>query len=265
MNSLATMAVVGGLLAFSSLRETSSHKTRLVLVLSTLAAGVIATFSFASGMAVWPALLTLAFLRRTAGKILAALGLTGAACLAIFLCMPNNSKSEVGGSLGGLLNHPLMLVLHFAQVLGAPWGFASEWLFPPGTEPSTLLIAAVTGGLGLHPFHDRLFPVVALPACRREGGDRGLWRDPVHSRLGGPDHARTTWGDDGARERSIRSTRLFLDDVFLGGTARDDPLPVAMAAGAFCFFCLARPRFVSLYRAFEQEHGISLRQNPGRD
>ena len=75
--------------------------------------------------------------------------------------MPNDGKSESGGSLGGLLRNPPMLVLHFAQVLGAPWGYASEWLYPPGTEPMTLRIAGIMDGLGI-----LLFTVVFCQSWR---------------------------------------------------------------------------------------------------
>lgn len=149
MNSLATVAVVAGLLAFSALEESSSGKTRFVLVLSMLTAGIVATFSFASGMAVWPALLALALFRRSGWRMLLALGVTGICCVGLFLLMPNDSKSEVGDSLSGLFANPPMLVVHFAQTLGAPWGFAAEWLLSPGHGVSPLILGGVIGGLGM--------------------------------------------------------------------------------------------------------------------
>ena len=103
MTSLLLSAVVLGFLALGRMRTTESARIRRWLFAGVLAAGVVATFSFGTGMAAWPTFVLLALFYRLGWKIAAALGVAGVVNFIIFLLLPNNGESAVGDGLSHLL------------------------------------------------------------------------------------------------------------------------------------------------------------------
>nr|MBA3650248.1 hypothetical protein [Chthoniobacterales bacterium] len=149
MNSLATTAVLAGLLALSFLRTAEGVK-RIGLLALVISSGLVATFSFATGLAAWPAYLLLAVFRRSGGRVACLLGASGLFAAVVFLLLPNDSKSEIGAGLGQIIFALPVLLLHFLQVLGSPWlHYASESAFDGSPAGWTYLTSAFLGGLGL--------------------------------------------------------------------------------------------------------------------
>lgn len=149
MNSMTMSAFVVGLLVLDRKGETPSGRGRALTFLGVAAAGTVASFSFGTGLAAWPALLCVALLRgrgwKFTGGLGAALGLLNAA---IFLSIPNNGKTEIGRGLSNLWSKSPTLAVRYLEVLGAPWAHGSAgWLAPRDTA-TAILIAALLGGSG---------------------------------------------------------------------------------------------------------------------
>ncbi len=148
MTSLLLSAVVLGFLALGRMRTTESARTRRWLFAGVLAAGIVATFSFGTGMAAWPTFVLLAVFYRLGWKIAAALGVAGLVNFIIFLLLPNNGESAVGDGLSHLIPDLPQIVGRYFQVLGAPWvDYTSGWLFRP--NPHVFLVAGIIGALGV--------------------------------------------------------------------------------------------------------------------
>ena len=148
MTSLLLSAVVLGFLALGRLRTTESARTRRWLFAGVLAAGIVATFSFGTGMAAWPTFVLLALFYRLGWKIAAALGVAGLVNFIIFLLLPNNGESAVGDGLSHLLPDLPQIIGRYFQVLGAPWiDYSSGWLFRANQH--VFLMAGIIGALGV--------------------------------------------------------------------------------------------------------------------
>jgi hypothetical protein len=142
INSLTMSAVVGGLLVLDRLQAARSDAARWRLFAWLLAAGIVASFSFGTGLAIWPTFIVLAVLYRLGGKIASGLGAAGLLSAAIFVFLPNNGESGIGDGLSHLKSEWPTLIGQFFQVLGAPWvDYGTGWL------GNRLLLAA--GGIGV--------------------------------------------------------------------------------------------------------------------
>ncbi|MDQ3115589.1 MAG: hypothetical protein M3Q86_03105 [Verrucomicrobiota bacterium] len=148
MTSLLMSAVVLGFLALGRLQTTQSARTRRWLFAGVLGAGIVATFSFGTGMAAWPAFLLLALFYRLGWKIAAALAVAGVVNFIIFLLLPNNGESAVSDGLSHILPDLPQIIARYFQVLGAPWiDYGSGWLFQ--VNQPIYLVAGIIGVLGV--------------------------------------------------------------------------------------------------------------------
>ena len=142
ISSMTMSAVVGGLLALNRLPAAKSDAARWRLFAWLLAAGIVASFSFGTGLAVWPVFVLLAVLYRLGWKMASGLGAAGLLSAAIFLLMPNNDESAIGEGLSHLKSEWPALIGRFFEVLGAPWvNYGAGWL---GHR-----LYLVAGGIGL--------------------------------------------------------------------------------------------------------------------
>jgi hypothetical protein len=113
------------------------------------AAGTVASFSFGTGLAAWPAFFCLALILRTGWKFAAGLGAIGLLNAAIFFALPNDNKTEIGHGLSQLWSNSPRLFVRFLEILGAPWiHYGAGWLVSPHGG-AAIFVAGVVGGCGL--------------------------------------------------------------------------------------------------------------------
>lgn len=149
INSLPLGAVLAGLLALDGAQRQSSPGARWRLFAVLVAAGIVATFSFGTGLAVWPAFIILVLLYRLGWRLAAGLGLASMLSATIFLALPSNDGSDVGDGLSQLWSQGPSLLGGFFDVLGAPWVYSgSGWIFPTRMGNGVYLVAGVIGALG---------------------------------------------------------------------------------------------------------------------
>ncbi len=150
INSMTLGAVLAGLLALDRLPTTSRGATRRQLFAVSVAAGIVATFSFGTGLAVWPAFALIVLLYRLGWKMAGALGTAGILSAAIVIFLPNNGETDLDDALSRLWPEWRSLIGRFCEVLGAPWiNYGSGWLFPARITSETYLFAGAIGALGL--------------------------------------------------------------------------------------------------------------------
>ena len=127
--SMTMSALVGGLLALDRLQAATSDAARWRLFAGLLAAGIVASFSFGTGLAVWPAFVLLALLYRLGWKMAGGLGAAGLLSAALFVFLPNNGETGIGDGLSHLWSDWPRLIGWFFEVLGAPWvDYGFGWL-----------------------------------------------------------------------------------------------------------------------------------------
>lgn len=148
MTSLLLSAVLLGLLALGRMRTAGSDAARRWLLAGAIAAGVVATFSFGTGMAAWPTFLLVALYYRLGWKTAAALAIAGLVNFIVFFLLPNNGESAVGDGLSHLLPDLPQIIGRYFQVLGAPWiDYGFGWLFRVQTH--IYLVAGIIGAVGV--------------------------------------------------------------------------------------------------------------------
>jgi hypothetical protein len=143
----------------------NKHRGLFMVILG----GYLATFSFGTGLMIWPTILYLAYCLRLRSRVYIRLGLAATLALILFAALPGR---EGNPSLGFLWREPFpdslfTLLFYFCRLLGSPFFHAmGAWL--PGDvethlqiEPVTLLcgiigsllafVALVAGALRRHP------------------------------------------------------------------------------------------------------------------
>ncbi|HEY3662860.1 MAG TPA: hypothetical protein VGL24_06870 [Chthoniobacterales bacterium] len=148
MTSVLLSAVLVGLLWLGKLQRVESVVARRWLFVGIFLAGFVATFSFGTGMAVWPTFVLMALFYRLGWKVVAALGVAGPINFIIFLLLPSNGDSAVGEGLSHLVHDLPQIIGRYFEVLGAPWvDYGSGWLFR--VDHQVYLVAGIIGALGV--------------------------------------------------------------------------------------------------------------------
>ena len=149
MNSLAMSAVIGGFLLLEGSRRVGSKSGRIGIFFLVALAGTIASFSFGSGLAAWPAFISLCFFLKLRTGFACNLGAVGLINAAIFVAMPNDGRTEVGRGLLLFWSALPQLFAGFAEVLGAPWIHSGWRFFGSPQSEAAIYVAAFAGGCGL--------------------------------------------------------------------------------------------------------------------
>ena len=147
--SLTLGVVLAGLLALDRSGVSKSGVARLRIFAGVVAAGLVATFSFGTGLAVWPTFVLLALLCHRDWKMAIGLGVVGLFSAAIFVLLPTNEGSDLNDGLSRIWSEGPRLIAWVFDVLGAPWtSYGSGWLFPGRTDNHVYLIAGGIGAFG---------------------------------------------------------------------------------------------------------------------
>lgn len=153
-NCSCSLVMVGAALGFLVLPTMfASSRQALRATLIVVCAGVVASFSFGTGLAVWPTLLLLAWCLRLPWKAIMILAVAGLVVAVIFILLPPPS------SLPGGLHSPFAFVpalsgelSSLCRMLGAPIFYAaSAWCTTPLTTQAaqSSFLALCCGALGL--------------------------------------------------------------------------------------------------------------------
>lgn len=147
-NSLALGGAALAFLCLPALRQKGDFRSFVIVICG----GMIATFSFGTGLATWPALLLLGYCLRLSARQLFILGVAATAAAIIFASLP---AREPGGDYwrGFDLSLPstyLGLAANFCRLLGSPLYHAMDaWSSTPGSAADDLkrwsLCAGVVG------------------------------------------------------------------------------------------------------------------------
>ena len=148
-NCICSLVVVGALVAFYTLAlicgGTRPYWTLMVLVVTS---GLIASFSFGSGFAVWPTLLILGWSARLSWRTLGLILAVGIVAVITYGVLPGAAPEitpENAISLGTALRR-------FCSLLGTPFLYAAAAWSSPGLSPAAAQsssIPVVCGILGL--------------------------------------------------------------------------------------------------------------------
>jgi hypothetical protein len=150
-NCICSLVVVGALVAFYTLAlicgGTRPYWTLMVLVVTS---GLIASFSFGSGFAVWPTLLILGWSARLSWRTLGLILAVGIVAVITYGVLPGAAPAitpENAISLGTALRR-------FCSLLGTPFLYAAAaWsspaLSPAAAQSSNIPVVCGTLGLGL--------------------------------------------------------------------------------------------------------------------
>ncbi|MFL6447470.1 MAG: hypothetical protein ACJ746_07245 [Bryobacteraceae bacterium] len=112
--TLLQLAVVLGLVCVSK-RTGNSH---VVWLMAAITCGIVATFSCANGLVLWPILLTVAAIRHAPRKCLIALAAAAVGCVALFLV----GYQRPGTPPLGLLKHPIYSIGFVVSYFSMPFG-----------------------------------------------------------------------------------------------------------------------------------------------
>ncbi|PYJ48590.1 MAG: hypothetical protein DME87_12100, partial [Verrucomicrobia bacterium] len=117
-------------------------------------AGLIASFSQSTGLAIWPTLLLLAWGLRLPKYSITLLAAAGLAVAIIFVLLPGHDWLSPPDPLKGLPSVSFVTVIWLCRLLGAPFfvAFVSWWpdkSYPALIESSELALCAAAGAVGL--------------------------------------------------------------------------------------------------------------------
>ena len=137
ITSLALLGATGSFLLLPRLRAVSPDFGRTTALL--IAAGFVATFSFGSGIAVWPALFFLCWILRLPWKSLAILVLAALSAALIYRFLPPaEDASLLFQSIKSHRPSALVLLKHLCWLAGAPIFYSiTAW---QGVKPSPALV-----------------------------------------------------------------------------------------------------------------------------
>ena len=129
-NCMCSLALGGAALAFLNLpgmQEQSPHYWRAFLMV--VAGAYLASFSFGSGLAVWPALLLAAWSARVSWRSLILLGLAGLSAALIYIYLPGTANPQFLPNAGsGLIMKLGKGIFRLCMLLGTPALYAkSAW------------------------------------------------------------------------------------------------------------------------------------------
>jgi hypothetical protein len=150
-NAICSLVMVGALLAVLFLPKMRVGAANIWPATPiVLCAGFVASFSFGTGLAIWPTLLFLAWCLRLPWRSFVLIGLAAVAAMIIYNLLPPYSEHakviEETGSAG------LALIAQLCRLTGGPFFYAaSGWharQFPPETFQSSVLLLWC-GGAGL--------------------------------------------------------------------------------------------------------------------
>ncbi len=142
----------GTALAFWQLYLLSQNKSpRGITITVLILSGIIATFSFGTGLILWPTLLIVGYCFRARVRLLIAIA--GAALLftAVFVLLPARELVPDKPSIASLY-HPWVLLERTCHLLGAPASYAIEGWVPSGVAAGSdnpAVMVMIAGALGL--------------------------------------------------------------------------------------------------------------------
>lgn len=178
-----------------------------------IAFAVIATFSSANGLFVWPVLLAAGFILRLGKGRISALGISAIVSIALFFTGYTFSPQF---NWGLLFRHPLLFIGFVATYMGVPFSPVSEWVGILVGLASMIAFACLAvaawrqnllrsrPGIVLCGFYLLILVTAAMTAIGRMDPNSPSWFGARHGasiscgparRLGRPRHAR--WLDDG--------------------------------------------------------------------
>ena len=137
MTSSVTLGAAAGFLLLPNMRAASPYFWRTTTLL--ICAGFVATFSFGSGVAVWPSLLFLGWNLRLPGRSLAILVLATLSALLIYRFLPPpDDASVLWESMRSHLPTAVIALNYLCWLVGAPLFYSiTAW---QGIRPSSALI-----------------------------------------------------------------------------------------------------------------------------
>ena len=124
-NCICSLVMVGAVLAFLLLPKMGVSSARsLPATLIVICAGFVASFSFGTGLAIWPTLLFLALCLRLPWRSFVPLGIAAAAAMIIYQLIPPHLADyrmiQAAGSAG------LALVTRLCRLAGGPFFYAAS-------------------------------------------------------------------------------------------------------------------------------------------
>ncbi|CAN5478290.1 hypothetical protein BH20VER3_BH20VER3_08570 [soil metagenome] len=149
-NCCYSLVLVGAALAFYSLGFATEQKRRETVVLTgVVVGGLLATFSFGTGLAVWAAALATGYCLRFRFTLLIALGFAGAAAALIFIMLPTQEARgpHIAQTDWFHVSTYVSLLHYFFHLLGSPLlQMCTTWIPQKTLAPSLSDLVATTFG-----------------------------------------------------------------------------------------------------------------------
>ena len=175
LNCINSLTMAGVALAFLFLPKTPRHWAAMTV---TLCVGFLASFSFGTGLAIWPTLLFLAWCLRLQWRSVALLCLGALATVVIYVLLPPHFKGylvfqALSHSLGTAVVVPIVPFTQLCKLVGSPiFHAAAAWYggkaFRNSDQSFTLALWCGVAGLALT-------GVAVIPRLiRRDVGKSGL-------------------------------------------------------------------------------------------
>src|SRR5437868_14663486 len=116
-NCETSLAMSGAVLAFALIAKTRCSWTITAIV---VCAGFVASFSFGTGLAIWPTLLLLAWCLRLPRRTIVLIGICAIAAAVIYEVLPAMPSSYVAQKQSEVSLNPVGVLTEFCKLVGSP-------------------------------------------------------------------------------------------------------------------------------------------------
>lgn len=156
-----SLAIGGAALAFLLIDKT---RCSWVVTAIVIGAGFLASFSFGTGLAIWPTLLLLAWCLRLPRRTVVLLGISALAAALVYAVLPVLPSSYVGQQQTKVFLNPIDVLIEFCRLIGSPVLFSvAAWHGAKTlTDLGQSFGIALSGGVGL-----TLAGIVLIPRILR--------------------------------------------------------------------------------------------------